>query len=433
MMRRMRPSALRLPTVRKQTAALILSSILTTVCYAQPKYAYLGAGACASSNCHGGAAPVDPKVTRILANEFRTWQLLDKHSTAYKVLSQPRSKRMAEILKIADATTDARCLVCHAAGSPDKSRADGVSCEACHGPAEKWLGTHTQANSHSASVAVGMIDTKDLKIRADTCLECHLGAGKRQVDHELIAAGHPDLAFELDTFTWAQPSHHRPKPPENGNALPRARAWAVGQARALADGMQLLETHAASAWPEFSDLECSQCHHDLRADSWRIRRGYDGRPPGSLQANAARYEVMRELVAAAAPDSRASLDSAFSRVDSLVSSKLTDGQAIGQAARNVSQLAAALADQFNGYNFTAETVQSVLERIQNDIQRIANAGENSAEQATMTLDALGAALRNPESPIPEPITALYNYLEHPSTYQPAQFVALYKKAAASLR
>jgi DNA-binding transcriptional ArsR family regulator len=112
------------------------------------------------------------------------------------------------------------------------------------------------------------------------------------VDHDLIAAGHPDLAFELDTFTTAQPAHHRPA----ASAL-RVRAWAVGQSVALAEGMRLVRAHAGRSWPEFSDLECYQCHHDLRAESWRIQRGYGTRRPGSLQINGARLEIVRVLAA----------------------------------------------------------------------------------------------------------------------------------------
>ena len=46
------------------------------------------------------------------------------------------------------------------------------------------------------------------------------------------------------------------------------------------------------------------------------------------------------------------------------------------------------------------------------------------EQATMSLDALSAALGRSER-----TEALYNYLEHPSTYRPADFAALFRKAA----
>ena len=47
---------------------------------------------------------------------------------------------------------------------------------------------------------------------------------------------------------------------------------------------------------------------------------------------------------------------------------------------------------------------------------------SAAEQATMTLDALGTK--------PDATAPLYTYLEHPSLYRPAEFAALFQKAAA---
>lgn len=389
---------------------------------------YVGAGGCASSNCHGGTTPLPENQSRILGNEYATWSVGDKHSRAYKVLLDPRSKRMAEILKIADPTRDRRCTVCHVAGSPEKSLSDGVACEACHGAATGWLGTHTQPNSHPASVSQGMTDTKNLEVRAKTCLACHLGEGDQVVDHELIAAGHPDLAFELDTFTFAQPAHHRQPKPAAGNSLPRVRTWAVGQTSALAEGMRLLAAHAAKSWPEFSDLECYQCHHDLRADSWRIQRGYPGRKPGSLQVNLSRFEVTRVLVAQAAPEQKAALESAMARLDTLVEDKLTDSAAIAQQAQAVERTANALTAQFVARNFDAAMAGAVLRALNAEIPRLADAGVNAAEQATMSLDALTSALASAPGK-QDAITALYNYLEHPSTYKPSEFVALYRKAS----
>ena len=397
-------------------ASVILLAVACPLLAQPAPHPYIGAGGCASSNCHGGTTAPPESESRILGNEYATWAVADKHMRAYKVLEEPRGKRMAEILKISEATGDRRCTVCHVVGSPEKSRSDGVACEACHGPAEQWLGPHTRPNSHEASVKAGMIDTRDLTVRSKLCLSCHLGTGDQVVDHELIAAGHPDLAFELDTFTSAQPAHHRPRPPAT-----RVRAWAMGQTSALAESMRLLAAHAEKSWPEFSDLECYQCHHDLRQDSWRIQRGYAGRKPGTLQVNTARFEVVRQLVATAAPDQKAAFESGMARLGELSSGKFTDGSAIAQAAKSVERTAGELTRRFLTQEVDA---QAVLQAIGANIQRIADAGVNAAEQATMSLDALGAAIgRRPESVAP-----LYDYLEHPSTYHPAEFIALYRKA-----
>ena len=59
-------------------------------------------------------------------------------------------------------------------------------------------------------------------MRANTCVACH-----QNVDSDILAAGHPELVFELDGQSVAQPKHWT-DPPDTG-----ARAWLVGQAVAL--------------------------------------------------------------------------------------------------------------------------------------------------------------------------------------------------------
>jgi hypothetical protein len=392
---------------------------------------FIGAGGCSGSNCHGGTAAASEKDSRIWGNEYAIWSLNDKHSKAYQVLSEPRSKRMAEVLRIANAQTEARCTVCHAVGSTEKSRSDGVACEACHGAAEKWLGPHTQTNSHASSVAAGMTDTKVLHVRAGMCLGCHLGTKDKVVDHELIAAGHPDLNFELDTFGWAQPAHYREVRAAAGKSLPRVRVWAVGQAAALAEGMRMLAQRAGRNWPEFSELECYQCHHELRLDSWRIQRGYGGRKPGSLQVNTARTEVVRVLVAQAAPEQRNALDGAINQVAAAVANQLHDGSAIAQAAARGAQQGDALVARFEKQDFTAEQARGIVRALAADIPRIASSGVNAAEVATMSLDSLIAAITGNSPSGQAAMTPLYDFLEHPSTFQPMTFVALFRKAAGA--
>jgi hypothetical protein len=392
---------------------------------------YIGAGGCSSANCHGAASRLSENQSRIWGNEYAIWSVPDKHSKAYKALENPRSKRMAEILNISNPTVDKRCTSCHVVGSPERSASDGVSCEACHGPAEKWLGPHTQKDSHAASVSAGMIDTKDALIRAKTCLGCHLGTQERIVDHELIAAGHPDLAFELDTFTFAQPAHHTDPKAASGNELPHVRLWAVGEAVKLGEGMRVLLARAQRSWPEFSELECYQCHHDLRLESWRIARGYGGRKPGSLQYAVSRSDVLRILVAQAAAEQRGALESALSNLATAIAARPFDASAVSQAAQSVAQQADSLAARFAKADFNSEAARGLVQALATNINRIAGNGVLSAEQATMALDSLLASLANEGNKSVESVTQLYTYLEHPSTYQPNEFAGLFRKAAST--
>jgi len=187
-----------------------------------PSPQYTGPGSCASATCHGSVSPRNEN--RVLQNEYSTWIVKDKHSKAYAALTGATGERMAAILGLKKAEAAPKCLACHALDVPASERArtfdlsEGVSCENCHGPAAAWLGPHTERDwTHQKSLALGMYDTRDLTKRSEKCLSCHLGNDEKSVDHEMIAAGHPDLFFELDTFSDVMPRHWK-VPGEPGEA-----------------------------------------------------------------------------------------------------------------------------------------------------------------------------------------------------------------------
>ncbi len=132
-------------------------------------------------------------------------------------------------------------------------------------------------------------------------------------------------------------------------------------------------------------------------------------------------------MAQAAPDQRAAFENAMSRLDGLVANRLTDGPAIAQAAQAVERIADSLTAKFVAQDFDAAWTQAMLQALNAGIQRIADSGVNAAEQATMTLDSLSASLGRTGKQ--QAVTALYTYLEHPSTYRPSEFVAKFKAAA----
>jgi hypothetical protein len=119
----------------------------------------------------------------------------------------------------------------------------------------------------------GFIDTRqDLHQRAATCMKCHVGpseeAGTPQVvDHDLIAAGHPRLAFEFHSYFESKPAHWNRKAIE---ALQQGdfhfRSWLAGQ---IAEAEQRKKLEPEADVPDFSQLDCTSCHHGLTANSWR--------------------------------------------------------------------------------------------------------------------------------------------------------------------
>ncbi|HSY16686.1 MAG TPA: multiheme c-type cytochrome [Candidatus Acidoferrales bacterium] len=186
---------------------------------------FLGATSCASSGCHGGGGEKQ--------NQFLTWSLKDFHSQRpAATLTTARSRQIGEALGIKDPTAEARCTTCHAPlhDVPDDLRgkdfkvSEGVSCESCHGPSENWLRAHTRHDYTRADrTAAGMRDLQNLYVRANTCVACH-----QVVSQPLLKAGHPELIFELDGQSVAEPKHWSVE--KNGNG---AQAWFVGQAVAL--------------------------------------------------------------------------------------------------------------------------------------------------------------------------------------------------------
>src|SRR3954471_3595568 len=215
-----------------------------------------GAGSCAASACHGSMTPADPRdyPSRVLRNEHTTWLTKDRHANAYQVLFSRRSRRMESILSggTVAAHQDARCLACHSWSGPSPSaasaevvRQDGVGCESCHGASEIWIGAHTQPwwnglGADDKQARFGMRATRALDRRALLCAECHVGGPGRDVNHDLIAAGHPRLNFEFAAYLANMPPHWV----EDNRGGFGAEAWAVGQAATARAGARLLEPRA---------------------------------------------------------------------------------------------------------------------------------------------------------------------------------------------
>jgi hypothetical protein len=215
---------------------LWLSAIVFTVCFGLSSPAaeveivpvkggqFVGVAGCKSSSCHGGAGEKH--------DQYLTWSRKDFHVRSYAILTNARSTRMAETLGLASAHESNRCTVCHspfqcvaparlaATARPD----EGVSCESCHSAGEPWLRGHTRKDwTYAIRVTAGMRDLRSFYVRANTCVACH-----QNLDGDISRAGHPELTFELDGQSVAEPKHWRDDDPSSG-----LRAWLVGQAVAL--------------------------------------------------------------------------------------------------------------------------------------------------------------------------------------------------------
>src|SRR3546814_7502829 len=81
-----------------------------------------------------------------------------------------------------------------------------------------------------------MIPLDNPKARASVCLDCHFGSADpgQFVNHRIMAAGHPRIAFELDLFSTLQQHHNEDADYARRKGRTNSvKMWAVGQAMAL--------------------------------------------------------------------------------------------------------------------------------------------------------------------------------------------------------
>jgi hypothetical protein len=244
---------------------------------AESKLKIQGVGSCAAAACHGGPG------RGVKGSEYSTFAALDPHAKAFGVLYNPESKRMHQILgdafpemrKHKAATENPLCLKCHGMGPKVEARyqADGVGCDRCHGPAEKWRTTHYLDEFDRRSP--GFVDMRcDFAARAFACTKCHVGESSQEVDHVLIAAGHPRLRFEFAAYYGNYPRHWEALGEKEVDPTFEAFNWALGQLVTARAALDLLVARASDPereknWPEFSEYDCTSCHHDLKKRSGR--------------------------------------------------------------------------------------------------------------------------------------------------------------------
>ena len=398
---------------------------------------YLGAPSCASSRCHGSAQPRTAYDVR--QNEYLIWLKQDKHTKTYTVLLNAASRRIAANLRLKHPPQEeARCLDCHALVVPETRRAppmelaDGISCEGCHGPAGGWLAGHTEEGwTHQRSVEAGMTDLRDLVTRTETCLGCHLGKTGTGVDHELLAAGHPDLVFEAVNFSAAMPAHWTPvSEKKSGGDRPdrnTARAWAVGQVVQFRESMRLIARRARSGrWPDFAEMECTSCHHALK-DGRELQLRGDSLTPGLPGVSVARVAVFRHVLDTFALDDRGPLLRAVERLAIAISRPSTPPGTVETQADALADAARGVLERVASTAVDDALTRVLLLRVAGDRAFLRSADLKSAKQAVLAINALAGALaeHDPRWTRPEvvkAIDALYEDVSGKGGYDPNRFV-----------
>lgn len=408
-----------------------------------PAGLYTGPASCAGPYCHTSTVPLD--VFPVDQNEYFVWSRRDRHARAYETLFDPRSRAIAENLGLGDPAEAPACLACHVLAVPAERQRneldplDGVSCEACHGPASGWRDGHNAEDwTYERSVTAGMTDLADLRVRTRTCLGCHHGEPGRRVDHDLIAAGHPALQFELANFGLEMPAHWRSGPEE------RLREWAVGQAAALATSAAELGARARSSrWPDFSALSCYSCHHELAgegvgsvardAEAGSQFRARIGLPPWSP----ARWAALRVLVERHAPAELPALDRAVEELARRVSRLSTPPAEVAEAADELASLLAPVTRRLGSVAWRPEEARATALALAVRGDALAT-DVHTAEQAVQGLHSLAGYLLatrpgRARSGLVEALAALTETVERPEAFDRARFRTALAAFAEALR
>ncbi len=381
---------------------------------AQAPAKFTGILSCSLSKCHG-----DPKgrAEYPKLNEALIWGQQGKHFKSFETLTNENLKsgkspsKIAKNLNIAQPETSDRCLACHALNvSPDLrgqrfKLADGVQCEACHGPGQNWLEAHAKKGwSHAESVKAGMYDTQNLLVRADKCVSCHLA-----IDADMVAAGHPDLfAFELETFGESMPSHWR----DRGGAF-NTRVWAVGQTVALREAMKQLAQRASG-----------NADDKLLTAAWLRARGH--------------AVVLRHGLAVAAPDSQKILDQRMTALSEAVAKGAGERPKIAAGASEISKAMEQVAPVVAKKEFGKAGAQAIMQGIASDADAIAATGVRGAQQAAMALDRLYTAYTKGSGQTPDKamggiLDRMFVQVEDPAKFDATRFAADVKEFQKGLK
>lgn len=390
----------------------------------QPRH--LGVASCAASTCHGKIAPQAGNVVEL--NEYRTWLLSDRHSQAFRILQSAKSGAIASRLGIADASTASECLDCHADNVPAASRgekfllSDGVGCESCHGAAQTWIGSHSKAGTlHAANVVRGLVPLERAQVRAAVCLACHAGDGQRFVTHTLIAAGHPRLRFELETYTANMPAHHRVDADyrQRKSAASGVNLWLIGQmenARAQAQLLQDRWLVAGHLQPELAFYECFACHRPVEESRWtRGRAGADVQP-GALRLQHQSLAVLTVVTGVIEPQALPELQQVIAAYARSGSGDLND----------VRQVSARLAEWLDARSSwaTRSFGNTVAEQIRRSLLQFAANDQGSdytvAEQLVLGIESLSTTLEDARQRS-SALDALFAEVRTPASFDPARF------------
>jgi len=256
---------------------------------------------CNATGCHGSNVPESKNWQRA----FKIWFDQDPHAQSYTSLLSPTSVGIVSRLANEDLKPDskqyrdilnAKCISCHTnENTSEKEQVLGVDCQSCHGPADAWGSEHYSSKwkelGKDRFENTRMLNVESMVTRAQICSSCHIGevnrtsGSDREVDHQMMAAGHPPMHFDFESYLRRYPAHWDSENESVGlKSIIGTQRWRIGKISSMMAKLDLLSARALRSevksaqkgdWPELTDLSCSSCHHALGEPNWRQDRAFN--------------------------------------------------------------------------------------------------------------------------------------------------------------
>jgi hypothetical protein len=434
------------PRLRGGDVVVALLSLVSAWAFAAPPLPLdypaktLGAASCASSLCHGSVTPWSDG--RIRQDEYVLWSRHDPHARSYERLLNPKAKDIAQRLGLKNAHEANECLDCHTHNVPPARRGegylvrDGIQCEACHGPAQRWMQGHADKNAkRGESIARGLFPTRNPARRAELCLSCHFGNEQKLVTHRMMAAGHPRLAFEFDTFTHLQPPHYGGAAGAAGaeSLSDGARNWALGQAL-MADTLLGLLVHPQRGrdgfFPELVLFDCHACHHPMSKQ--RNAGARLGVQPGAVRLNDANLLMVRHIARRVAPQAA----EALAQASRAVHATIAGGGDLPAQVKRVRGSIGTLIPMIEKHRFSADDLHAILAGLIDDGLAGQYSDYQGAEQAAMGLQAVADFLSRRKfaaaAPLRPAMQRVMAAVKDDEAYRPDEFTAALRELRIGL-
>jgi len=247
-----------------------------------------------------------------------------------------------------------------------------------------------------------------------------------------MGAGHPRLAFELETFTVNQPAHYgvdddyKLRKPYTDSV----RKWLIGMAISARESAKLLQSPlflSESLVPELSFFQCHDCHHPMDQLRW-APEGSPPLAPGAVRLNDGPLLVLIDALAV--------IDVAAS--DALEQQLWALHSASQRSRADVAKSAAALEIALQKVSDTLSDVslgRSDYLALRTSLLARAGAGGyrhfTAAEQAFLAVETLSLMLED-DARIAAPLDAWFETLADENDFLPQLFASRARQVRAAL-